>query len=162
MNEQVKTTATSKLIGRFDPSANAINRRPAVTGSFALASDGVTRSFRVWSGIGKNGRMYLRGTHEPEDLKQAIRSCHAEVTDAVAPPNLDLNPGELVLFENLAAAENEKRPDWYGYARFPDGYARLSAWNRTAVLGRKLIAGSAEPYRPGEHAATVQSSFHHG
>ncbi len=150
MNEQSTYTAPSKLIGRFDPAANAINRRPAVSGSFALASDGITHSFRVWSGIGKNGRMYLRGTHEPEDLKRAIHARHTEVAEADSPPSLDLSPGEMVLFENPATAENEKRPDWYGYARFAEGYARLSAWNRTAALGRKLIAGSVEPFRPGQ------------
>ena len=138
----------SKLMARFDTTANSANRRPAVVGTFALATDGVPRSFRAWSGISENGKTYLRGTHEPEKLTSAVKARHAEVISAEGPPNIKLEPGELVLFENLGVTDNAKRPSWYGYARVPEGYVRLSGWDRAGQKGAKLLAGTAEPYRP--------------
>jgi hypothetical protein len=142
----------SKLMARFDTTANATNKRPAVTGSFALASDGVPRTFRAWTGVSESGKAYMRGTHEPEKLTKAVKARHADVADAEGPPGIKLEPGELVLFENPSVAENEKRPTWYGYARTQDGYVRLSGWDRTGDKGAKLLAGTAEPYRPAEQA----------
>ena len=140
----------SKFIGRFDASANSINKRPAIVGSFALASGGVTYSFRAWSGVGAFNTTYLRGTHEPQSLTGAIKARFAKVAEADAPPNLVLKPGEIVLFENTRLEENLKRPNWYGYARTNDGYVRLAGWDRLGDKGTKLLAGTAEPYRPGE------------
>jgi hypothetical protein len=140
----------SKLMARFDTTANATNRRPAVVGSFALANDSVPRSFRAWSGVSDNGTTYLRGTHEPEKLTSAVKARHAEVVAAEGPPNISLEPGQLVLFENPAVADNQKRPTWYGYARTEQGYVRLSGWDRAGEKGAKLLAGTAEPYRPND------------
>lgn len=142
----------SSFVGRFDPAANAINRRPAITGSFALASDGVKRTFRAWSGVAESGRLYLRGTHEPEGLQSALKARHAPILEAAAPASVSLNPGELVLFENLSLADNQKRPNWYGYARLAEGYVRLSAWDKKSWTGGKLMTGTAEPYRPADAA----------
>jgi hypothetical protein len=148
--EDFMSDPKSKLLARFDTTANATNRRPAVVGSFALATDGLPRSFRAWSGIGENGKSYLRGTHEPEKLTSAVKARHAEVVSAEGPPNIKLEPGELVLFENTGVAENAKRPTWYGYARTQEGYVRLSGWDKEGDKGTKLLAGTAEPYRPSE------------
>jgi hypothetical protein len=137
-------------MARFDNTANAENRRPAVVGSFALVSDGVPRTFRAWSGVSEGGKTYLRGTHEPEKLTSAVKARHAAVVSAEGPPNIELKPGELVLFENTGVAENGKRPTWYGYARLPEGYVRLSGWDREGNKGAKLLAGTAEPYRPSD------------
>ena len=145
------TEPKSKLMARFDTTANATNRRPAVVGSFALATDGLPRTFRAWSGVSENGKTYLRGTHEPEKLTSAVKARHAEVVSAEGPPNIKLEPGELVLFENLGIAENNKRPTWYGYARTQEGYVRLSGWDREGDKGAKLLAGTAEPYRPNDN-----------
>ena len=131
--------AQSKLMARFDTTANAANRRPAVVGSFALATDGLPRSFRAWSGVSEGGKTYLRGTHEPEKLTSALKARHAEVVSAEGPPNIKLEPGELVLFENPGVAENGKRPTWYGYARTQEGYVRLSGWDRGGEKGAKLF-----------------------
>src|SRR5262245_18326343 len=146
------TEAKSKLMARFDTTANASNRLPAVSGSFALATDGLPRSFRAWSGISEGGKTYLRGTHEPESLTSAVKAKHAAVVSAEGPPNIKLEPGELVLFENPGVAENGKRPTWYGYARTQEGYVRLSGWDREGDKGAKLLAGTAEPYRPTDNA----------
>jgi hypothetical protein len=146
------TEPRSKLLARFDPSATAANKRPAITGSFTLVSDGITRAFRAWSGVSEGGKTYLRGTHEPEKLTSAVKARHAAVADAEGPPNITLNAGELILFENAGVAENEKRPSWYGFARIPEGYVRLSAWDRSGARGAKLLAGTAEPYRPAQPA----------
>jgi hypothetical protein len=143
--------AKSKLLARFDTTANATNRRPAVVGSFALATDGLPRTFRAWSGISENGKTYLRGTHEPQQLTSALKARHAEVVTAEGPPNIKLEPGELVLFENPGVADNNKRPTWYGYARTQEGYVRLSGWDREGEKGVKLLAGTAEPYRPSDN-----------
>jgi hypothetical protein len=148
----------STLIARFDPAANAINRRPAISGSFSLASDGVKRSFRAWSGVAQSGRLYLRGTHEPEGLSIALKERHAAAVEAEAPASVSLNPGELVLFENLAIADNEKRPNWYGYARLAEGYVRLSAWDKKTWTGGKLLAGTVEPYRPADGSRELELS----
>jgi hypothetical protein len=139
----------SKLMGRFDTTANAANRKPAIVGSFALASDGISRSFRAWSGRSENGTTYLRGTHEPEKLTDAVKARHVKVVNAEGPPNITLEPGELILFENPTVAENDKRPAWYGYARTEERYVRLSAWDHTGEKGAKFLAGTAEPFRPG-------------
>lgn len=144
--------ARSKLIARFDTTATAANKRPAISGSFALASDGVARTFRAWSGVSEGGKAYMRGTHEPEKLTNAVKARHATVVEAEGPPGIKLEPGELVLFENTSVADNEKRPTWYGYARTHEGYVRLSGWDRAADNGAKLLAGTAEPYRPVEKA----------
>ncbi len=146
----MKTQKQSKFIARFDSSANAANKRPTIVGSFALASDGVVRSLRAWSGVSESGTTYLRGTHEPESLTGAVKSRHAQTVDSEAPPSITLKPGELVLFENPGLADNEKRPNWYGYARTNECYVRLSGWDRKGEGGAKLIAGTAEPYRPGD------------
>ena len=150
------TEPRSKLLARFDTTANATNRRPAVVGSFALATDGLPRTFRAWSGVSDNGTTYLRGTHEPEKLTSAVKARHAEVVSAEGPPNIKLEPGELVLFENPGVAENNKRPTWYGYARLPEGYVRLSGWDREGEKGVKLLAGTAEPYRPSDNVERRQ------
>jgi hypothetical protein len=141
----------SKLLARFDTTANAANRRPSIVGSFALASDGLPRTFRAWSGVSESGKTFFRGTHEPEKLTNAVKARHAAIIDAEGPPNIKLEPGELVLFENPGVAENNKRPTWYGYARTQDGYIRLSGWDRAGDKGAKLLAGTAEPYRPAEN-----------
>lgn len=140
----------SKLLARFDTTANANNKRPAIVGSFALATDANPRSFRAWSGKAENGKAFLRGTHEPESLTSAVKARHAEIITAEGPPNIKLEPGELVLFENTGVADNAKRPTWYGYARLPEGYVRLSGWDREGGKGVKLLAGTAEPYRPSD------------
>lgn len=146
------TEAKSRLIGRFETSATPENKRPAMTGTFALADEAQSHSFRVWSGVSENGRAYLRGTHEPETLTGALRARHSPVAEADGPPGISLAPGELVLFENTATAANDKRPNWYGFARTHEGYVRLSGWDRTGEKGIKLLAGTAEPYRPAEAA----------
>lgn len=143
--------AKSKLMARFDTTANATNRRPAVVGSFTLVTDGLPRTFRAWSGVSEGGNTYLRGTHEPEKLTNAVKARHAEVVSAEGPPNIKLEPGELVLFENKGVADNNKRPTWYGYARTQEGYVRLSGWDRAGDKGAKLLAGTAEPYRPNDN-----------
>ena len=111
----MKNQSQSKFVARFDASANESNKRPTIVASFALASNGVMRSLRAWSGVGAYGTTYLRGTHEPEAVTAAVKSRHAKPVDADAPPSITLKPGELVLFENTTVADNEKRPNWYGY-----------------------------------------------
>jgi hypothetical protein len=138
----------ARFILLFDHSANEVNRRPNLRGEYRLAGENTARhELSLWGGLGQNGRLYARGHAIHESTGEAIRGFASQ--DVVeAPPSIDLKIGEAVIFENLNATAKNRQPKYFGYAREPNQYVKLSGWERGHT-----IAGNAEPYRPGANAA---------
>jgi hypothetical protein len=133
----------SRFLLNFDHGANAVNRRPNLLGEYRLAGEQMARhELSLWGGTGQNGKLYARGHASPESAAEALRAS-AQGKEVEAPPFIDLKVGEAVLFENPSATEENRRPKYFGYAREPNRYVRLSGWERGHT-----IAGTAEPYRP--------------
>jgi len=86
---------------------------------------------------------WLRADTRPRKMRATIRA-RASSETIEAPPRIDLKVGEAVLFENTKATSENKQPKYFGYAREPNRYVKLSGWEH----GR-TITGTAEPYRPG-------------
>jgi hypothetical protein len=135
----------TRFLLHFDHSANEVNRRPNLRGEYQLAGDSMTKyELSLWGGVGKNGRLYARGHASPEGLGDAVRGKTGE--DGIkAPPAIDLKIGEAVLFENPKATPQNRQPKYFGFAREPGRYVKLSGWEHGHT-----IAGNAEPYRPDE------------
>lgn len=132
-----------RFLLHFDHGANEVNRRPNLRGEYRLAGGSVTKyELSLWGGAGKNGRLFARGHASPEGIGDAIRGRTGQ--DGVdAPSSIDLKAGEVVLFENPKATARNRQPKYFGFAREPGRYVKLSGWEHGHT-----IAGNAEPYRP--------------
>ncbi len=137
-------TEKSRFILRFDDSANEVNRRPNLKGEYQLAPETTKHEVSLWGGVSQNGTLVARGRATPENTSDAIRGRARRVENVEAPPKIDLQVGEAVLFENPKATADNKQPQFFGYAREPNRYVKLSGWEHGRV-----ITGSAEAYRPG-------------
>lgn len=148
MSEELR----SKFIAFFDGGANADNQRPQLKGEFAVVG-GETHTISLWSRAAKEtGDTYLRGSIQAKSLKAALKAKAAPASDGAAPAGIDLKTGDVVLFENKTKSENEKRPDYYGYARTASGYVKLAGWV-AASNGGEMLRGSAETWTPDGDAA---------
>ncbi len=163
--------AKSRFAAFINPKANAENRLPHVSGRFALPG-GIAYSFSAWAGRSAKDTLYMKGTHAPLDLSEALKAqINTDTGTSSGPPEIDLKQGEIVLFENRAkhgAAEGEseadkkkrlKRPDWYGYARTADGWYQLAGWAQDTQGKPGFIAGTAARYSP-EPAAEPLNAEH--
>jgi hypothetical protein len=156
----MSTEARSKFAAFLNRKATPENRLPNVTGQFAL-QDGQTHHFSAWAGRSAKGTLYMKGTHAPQQLAEALK---AQLTNndptSPGPAAIDLKPGEIILFENLAKqgsapGESEddkekrlKRPDWYGYAHTADGWYQLAGWTQGTQGKKEFIAGTTTRYEP--------------
>jgi hypothetical protein len=159
MTTTAETDTRSKLVLFFQNDANTQNDRPSMKGTVTLPQ-GASYSVALWSGQSEDGKgLYLTGQLTAQDVGEALKAKHAktEVTagQGIAPPGLDLTPGQIVLFETPKEqmAENAKRPNFYGYALTAEGYLRLAAWNRKTGAGAPMLAGTAEINQPRDQAA---------
>lgn len=147
----------SKFVAFFDGGANADNQRPQLKGEFAVIG-GETHTISLWSRAAKEtGDTYLRGSIQAKSLKAALKAKATPDTDGAAPAGIDLKSGEVVLFENKGKSENEKRPDYYGYARTASGYVKLTGWIASSS-GGEMLRGSAEAWAPEGDAARVNAT----
>ncbi len=155
----------SKFTASLNPKASTDNKQPNMTGQFALA-DGTSYRFSAWANYSAKGSLYMKGTHAAQNLSEAlIAQIVPAGASAEGPQDIDLKPGEIILFENHAKhgegegetdadkAKRLKRPDWYGYARTPSHWYQLAGWAREGRPG--YLAGSASEYKP--PAATSQA-----
>ncbi len=142
-------TNRSKVVLFFQNDANKDNNKPALKGMITLAG-GTGYTAALWSGDREDGKgLYLTGQVTAQDAIAALRSRHDAIQApqfGVAPPGLDLTPGQIVLFETPKEqmAENAKRPNFYGYMRTADGYYRLAAWNSKTGQGAPMLAGNIQ------------------
>jgi hypothetical protein len=136
-------TKKARFLLHFDHSANEVNRRPNLRGEYQLAEDGAPKhELSLWGGTSQNGKLYARGHASPVSAGDAIR-VRAQQEPVEAPPAIDLKVGEIVLFENPNATLENRQPRYFGYAREPRQYVKLSGWEHGHT-----IAGNCEPYRP--------------
>ncbi len=140
----------ARFILQFDRSANEVNRRPNLKGEYQLAGEDTKHEVSLWGGVSQNGTLVARGHATPENASDAIRA-RASGETIEAPPRIDLKIGEAVLFENTKATPENKQPKYFGYAREPNRYVKLSGWEH----GR-TITGTAEPYRPGANGGAPE------
>lgn len=136
-------TEQSKFVLTFDRSANEVNRRPNLKGSYRLAGEDHGGTLSFWGGESKTGKLYARGQASPEGVSEALRASKGQATDIATPANIEIKVGEAVLFENEKSTKENRQPKFYGYVREPERYVRLAGWERG-----NTITGSAEPYRP--------------
>jgi hypothetical protein len=161
----MSTEPRSKFTAFLNPKATSENRLPNVTGQFAL-HDGQTYTFSAWANRSTKGTLYIKGTHTRQDLTEALKAqIDGGTSTSPGPAEIDLKPGEIILFENLAKhtgvpdeteADKQKRlkrPDWYGYAHTADGWYQLAGWAQDAQGRPGFIAGRTTRYEPPPSAA---------
>jgi hypothetical protein len=153
----------SRFTAFLNPKANAENRLPNVTGQFALPG-GKVHKFSAWASMSAKGMLYVKGTHTPQDLAEALKAQIDNTPVQPGPADIELKPGEIILFQNLAkqgGAEGEteedkqkrlKRPDWYGYACTNEGWRQLAGWAQDAQGRPGFIAGTAGSFRANNSA----------
>lgn len=164
----------SRFTASLNQKAATDNKLPNMTGQFML-SDGSSYRFSAWANYSAKGSLYMKGTHTAQDLTEAlIAQIVPAGTSKEGPAEIDLKPGEIILFENHAkhgedeneAAEDKakrlKRPDWYGYARTASGWYQLAAWAREGKGGPGFLAGSASEFKPSEPAAPATDQVSKG
>lgn len=145
------TEQKSKFFGFIDPTANAENRRPSVKGDLARA-DGQLHTFALWGGAKKDGSgIYLKGTVQAKNVTAALTALVTDAPDIEQPAGLSLKVGEIVLFEN-DKADNDKRPDFYGYSRTAEGINRHSVWGAVGNDSGLQLRGSTEAWTPAAEA----------
>jgi hypothetical protein len=115
----------SNFVLRFDDSATEVNRRPNLKGSYQLEADTMTHDVSLWGGVSQSGTLYARGRATPQSASDAMRG-RATVENVEGPPRIDLKVGEAVIFENPKATPENRQPKYYGYAREPNQYVKLS------------------------------------
>jgi hypothetical protein len=128
----------------MNPNASPGNQQPDLRGEYRLAGRAATQ-IAFWSHKSEAGNLFLSGNLTPSSVAATLRAGHAPPDQGqAAPPNINLNVNQAILFENREATAENKKPHFYGWAREADSsYVRLSGWDR----GHGVV-GTAEPFRP--------------
>ena len=151
--------AQSQFVLMLDTGATGKNRQPSLIGYYRLAGEEINTRLSLWSNVAsETQQLYARGKAQPDSVSAALRG-KADLTRSAtlehyeAPPNVNLKAGEVVIFQDNEATAENRRPNFWGYAREPNRYVRLAGWEHGSV-----ITGTAEPYRSGPAQSEPQEA----
>ncbi len=133
--------------------------RPLFQGKLTLPNSKDERSFALWPYASeKDGASILSGragasansqiaayTPPPKDQVQKLA---VEIPSKTDGKPFKLEPDSLILFTNKTKdAENQGRPDYYGFYNPGDGnLQRVAAWSQLDRSGNPMLTGSLQKY----------------
>ena len=121
-------------------------RPPDMKGQYTIEDRPPTEIAGAWIETSQAGAPYIKGNLvSPGGFVGRVAAKRTAADPSIpVPPNIKIDKGNLRLFSNDAATDDNNQPHWRGYAHQWDGtYAELSAYNRP-----NGVEGYAKPYRP--------------
>jgi len=136
------------------------DKKPAFTGKILMPGASAERGLSLWIHTSKktgdivlSGQIGLDANDQIQEMAKKPLDPDAAIKLAqTGDKSLDLEPNSVILFTNKRKAENEKQPDYFGYAHPGKGgeTMRLSMWSRTDRRGNAYLSGSVQKYEPGK------------
>jgi hypothetical protein len=149
--------------GQQPENGKSARRRPDFDGRIAIP--GTEREFPIalWAGKDRNNKVMFTGQSGDiatsdsavEQIEALANGGHLDAA-MLAENNLNLRPGQIVLFANTYKDESSpKRPDYYGrwHPGVGDKLVTVSVWARQSRYGQPMLTGQTQYAQPGRDMA---------
>lgn len=149
-------TQQPEFILYLNKDANPANLCPHLVGTYRLTHDEVdVTTLAFWAAFCPNGHFNAAGIATGPNPIEWLEAAINDNSDPHGPHGLALRIGEAALFHDAAANPENKKPNFFGYAREPHRFVSFAGWERgnTIIGTANIFVPDPEPAPSGKHAA---------